>query len=100
MGFLAEIHLSLQCASHSHFAKGGVMVCALDGIHPLPPPTHTRAPLLLLVFREMDGKKAPPASVTQADMDACPNAEIVGMFKEISDYYFQTPGVDQSAITN
>ena len=47
-------------------------------------------------LREMDGKKAPPASATQADMAACPNAELVGMFKEISDYYFQTPGMDQS----
>jgi hypothetical protein len=48
----------------------------------------------------MGGKRALPASaVNQAD-DACPNAEIMGMFKEISDYYFQTPGVDQSAITH
>lgn len=44
----------------------------------------------------MDGKKAPPASATPADMAACPNADLVGMFKEISDYYFQTPGMDQS----
>ena len=44
----------------------------------------------------MDGKKAPPANVTQADMSSCPNADLVGMFKEISDYYFQTPGMDQS----